>query len=208
MNGSLSTVGLNENILTGGLVKALNPVWDSNVGYFPVSSGSVNGDAGYYAGWMGGTVVNNWIMGGSLLSFTNASPAMSGNHLSKATVSGSGKHQTTSCPAGSTCGIPPLTILVRPDQYEPGRALATVINLASNPLNSVNVPVAALGYANGEWVTVATAEDYFGVHRSFRVVNGSIALPLTGWTIAAPIGWTTPRSTLPAFGAFILRRTF
>ena len=208
MNGSLSTVGLNENILTGGLQVAVNPIWDSNIAYFPISSASTNGDAGYVAGWSGGSIVNNWFMGGYPLSLANANPAMSGNRLSKGVTTGSGKKAKTTCLNGATCGIPALTAIVRPDTYEPGRGIVTVVNLSSPTASSVSVPVASLGYANGESVMVASAEDYFGAHRSFVVTNGAITLSLTGWTVAQPIGWSKPASTLPQFGAFIFRRGF
>ena len=90
----------------------------------------------------------------------------------------------------------------------PGQADVAVLNLAKQAVKSVTVPVAALGYANGSWVTVATAEDYYEARRTFQVSGGAITLPLTGWTVAAPIGWRAPTSTLPVFGIFILRKSF
>jgi len=71
---------------------------------------------------------------------------------------------------------------------------------------SVSVPVTALGYSNGESVAVVSAEDPLGPVRVFVVVKGAITLPLTGWTVAPPIGWPAPATTLPSFGAFVLSR--
>jgi hypothetical protein len=187
MSGSIAVPGLNTNFLTGGLVPALNPVWDGNVGYYPLGSTGLNADAGYSAGWKGGSITNNWFVGGTPLELTNAKPKMRGNLL----VS---KPKPT----------PPLTVVVRPDQYEAGRGVVTVINIG-NKL-SVSVPVGALGYSNGELVAVVSAEDPIGPVRVFPVVKGAITLPLTGWIVAPPIGWPAPATTLPSFGAFVLSR--
>jgi hypothetical protein len=187
MSGSIADGRLNTNFLTGGLVTALNPVWDGNVGYYPLGSTGLNGDAGYSAGWTGGSITNNRFVGGTPLELTNAKPKMRGNDL-----------------VSKQKQAPSLTVVVRSDQYEPGRAVATVINIGNKP--SASVPVAALGYANGEPVAVVSAEDPFGPVRVFTVVKGAITLPLTGWTVASPIGWPAPATTLPSFGAFVLSR--
>ena len=218
-NSSLGTGG-NGNILTGGLVVAQNPVWDSNVAYYPLTNTTPSADLGYYVGTNHANVTRNYFLGGqALYEVGSVNALISGNWIqtwsggSKPLFRGGfqpekkgGGGGGSTCLTGNTCGTPPLTVLVRPDLYEAGRAIITVINLGK--LGSVTVPVAALGYGSGEWVTVASAEDYFGAHRTFQVINGAITLPMSGWTVAQPVGWSKPSSTLPAFGAFILRRTF
>lgn len=203
MNGSLATVGLNENIIVDGYVVAHNDVLDSNVAYYPAGGRPTNVDLGYYSGVASASITSNYFVGGAYSLNLRGSATVTSNSITTPVLD----FNTKSYPA-NTYSAPSLAVVVRPDLYEAGRANVAIFNTAKSPVKSVTVPVAALGYANGAWVTVATAEDYYGVHRSFQVSGGAITLPLTGWTVATPIGWKAPASTLPAFGIFILRKSF
>ncbi|SPF42711.1 exported hypothetical protein [Candidatus Sulfopaludibacter sp. SbA4] len=203
MNGCISTVGCNENIIVDGYVVAHNDVLDSNVAYYPAGGRPTNVDLGFYSGVASAKITSNYIVGGAYSFNLRGSATVTSNYITTPVLD----FNTRSFPA-NTYSAPSLAVVVRPDLYEPGRANVAVLNLAKQAVKSVTVPVAALGYANGSWVMVATAEDYYGAHRSFQVSGGAITLPLTGWTVAAPIGWKAPASTLPAFGMFVLRRSF
>lgn len=208
MNGSLATQGLTMNLLIGGLQIANNPVMRENVGYFPANKTNSNAYLGYGgSGTTSAVVTGNWFLGGTPLVLAGSNPGaqITGNWLmgtmQQAPTRGKSK-PGGSCLPGNTCGTPPLTVLVRPDAYEAGRALVTVLALDGRT-SQVAVPLA--GYAEGQLAYVVSAEDPLGPRRAFPVSAGRITLPLTGWSVAAPVGWAKPASTLPRFGAFVVR---
>jgi hypothetical protein len=194
-NGSLATVscakGGNNNILLGGAPVAFGAAWDSNYSYYP-SNGCVNANLGYIGGTSGARLTNNWLIGSTPLQVVAATGL-----VQTGTVSYNWKGKK----------YPVSTCIVRPDLYEAGRALLVVINLSGSTA-ALSCDVSAIGYASGAQVQVASAEDYFGARRTFTVSAGKISLSVTGWTVAAPIGWAKPASMLPKFGVFISRASF
>jgi hypothetical protein len=98
-------------------------------------------------------------------------------------------------------------IFVRPNRFELGRANITIYNwtLAS----SVSVDVSKVLTVGSHFV-VRNAQDFFiapvlsGVYK-----GGSIAIPMTGLTVAPAYGIVTaqPKPTGPSFGAFVVLTT-
>src|SRR5665213_685390 len=93
---------------------------------------------------------------------------------------------------------------VHPNAYEPGRANVAIYNWDLK--NFVTVDLGTL-LKPGTAYEIRDAENFFGPVVSSGVYNGrSVSIPMTGLTVAAPIGRvpTAPKHTAPAFGAFIV----
>jgi hypothetical protein len=100
-------------------------------------------------------------------------------------------------------------VFVRPNAYEPGRAMIVVFNWGQ--LAEVDVDASAL-LASGTPYEVRRAQDWFGAPAATGTYDGSpIRIPITGAPPAQPIG--TPGAIDPAeqtgtdFDVFILRAT-
>ena len=101
---------------------------------------------------------------------------------------------------------PPTGIwtFVHPNAYEPGRANVVIYNWDLK--RSVTVNLGTL-LKSGAAYEIRDAENFFGPAVTTGVYNGSsITIPMTGLTVAAPIGQvpTAPKHTAPAFGAFVV----
>jgi hypothetical protein len=96
-----------------------------------------------------------------------------------------------------------VRVVLRPNQYEPGRANLTIYNW--NQAASVPVNVSSL-LAPGDAFELRNAQNFFGP----PVLTGTYAgvplnVPLGALPAAAPVGWATP-PTSPDFHSFILIR--
>lgn len=71
---------------------------------------------------------------------------------------------------------------------------------------SVSVNVSGLGLPNGQVVTLRNVADYVADAVVLTVSGGALAVPMTGHTIAVPLGAgaAVGSSTFPAFGAFVV----
>jgi Viral BACON domain len=95
-------------------------------------------------------------------------------------------------------------VFVRPNKYETGRANITIYNW--DQASTVSVDVSNV-LTVGAPYEVRNAQDYFNVPVLSGVyTGGSLAIPLSGLTVAQPTG-AVPRAataTGPQFGAFVL----
>jgi hypothetical protein len=97
-----------------------------------------------------------------------------------------------------------VNVIVRPNVYEPGRANIVIYNWSKQPTVSVD---ASSVLSVGQSYEVRDAQNFFGAPVSSGTYNGgSISLPMTGLTVAAPVGNVpvVPEHTAPEFGTFIL----
>jgi hypothetical protein len=93
-------------------------------------------------------------------------------------------------------------VYVRPNAYEPGRLNITVYNWERQA--TVDVDVSGL-LAVGASYEVRNAQDFFAPPVLSGVYGGgTLALPMTGLSVAAPIGGTAPPATGPEFNAFVV----
>lgn len=96
-------------------------------------------------------------------------------------------------------------VFVIPNEYEIGRAHIAIYNWALNP--SVNVDLSNV-LAVGDTYAIYAVEDYLGAPVKTGTYNGTpVAIPMTGTTVASPIGlgWTPP-TVRPQFGVFVVRK--
>jgi hypothetical protein len=96
-------------------------------------------------------------------------------------------------------------VVVRPNQYEAGRANITIYNW---PLaNSVAVDLSGVLQVGNQYV-IRNAQDYYGPTITGTYNGGSVSIPMTGWSVAQPPGWPGKNnSTFPEFGVFVVRKT-
>jgi hypothetical protein len=96
-------------------------------------------------------------------------------------------------------------VLVRANEYEKGRAEITVFNW--DKAGTVDADVSSVLKA-GDAYELRDAQNYFGKPAAAGTyAGGSISIPMTGLSVAAPIdlkGYETPPHTAPEFGAFVL----
>ncbi|PYV89611.1 MAG: hypothetical protein DMG05_13155, partial [Acidobacteria bacterium] len=202
-NGVLSRVtSYARNILYGGTGIAHNPTITGNYTYFPGTDGENN--LGYSAGSTNATVDNNYFAGGTALKIVNSSNILSiagntfyGSIAGFTSADYLNNIYTTIRPTG-------VKMFVRPNQYEPGRANITIYNWNRN--STASVDVSATGLEVGDTYEIRNVQDYFHDVISGVYAGGSLGIPMTGHTIATPVGWTAPPSTFPEFGAFVLRK--
>jgi hypothetical protein len=93
---------------------------------------------------------------------------------------------------------------VRPNKYEEGRANIVIYNWDLKP--SVTVDVSGV-LTVGQAYEVRDVLNFYGTPVASGVYGGSaISIPMTGLTIAPPVGNVpyTPKHTAPEFGTFVL----
>lgn len=97
-----------------------------------------------------------------------------------------------------------VKVFVRSNEYDPSRANVTVYNWDKQ--KTVNVDVSALGIRKGDRYELRNIQNYY-VEKLTGIYNGAgIQVPMTGWSVARPIGMENPvvPTTFPEFGVFQL----
>lgn len=142
---------------------------------------------------------NNYQAGSDTDSFTYDGDQLSWNQW----------RSTTTYDSGSQFSTAPLTdpsVFVRPNQYEKKRGNIIIFNWSD--LNEINADISSLGLASGDLYTLHNAQNYYAetIQGTYNDSNPTITIPMTGWSVAKPIGWSVPLnpSTFPKFGVFVL----
>jgi hypothetical protein len=104
----------------------------------------------------------------------------------------------------NTVGLPTgQQVFVRPNEYEPGRANITVFNWSH--ASTVSVDVSSVLPVGSLYEVRNTQNWNAGPILQGTYNGGSLVLPMTGLTVARPVGYTwTPQSTAPAYNTFVL----
>ena len=198
-NGGLSSHGWTTDILLGGLVNANVPKLTANMAYTQTHAGSNN--LGYSAGCASPTVTGNIFSTGTafkIVSCTNIT--MTGNTF-YGSLSGFTQSQF---PSNTYYSSRPtgLWTYVRPNAYEAGRANITIYNWDLQ--STVSVDLSAVLTA-GQGFEVRNAADFYGAPVLQGTYDGSaVVLPMTGLSVATPVGVAAPPPTGPEFNAFIV----
>ena len=202
-NGLVSQDGLSNNILLGGGRVAQNPVLLNNFTYFPATGSGGANKLGYSAGCRNATVSNNYFARKTVLQVRNCGDASITNNLMYGSF-GTLPSQFPNNLYYSTGGTPPVNaVFVRPNAYEPGRAHIIVYNWELR--NTVEVDVSGI-LSPGTPFEVRNVQNYFSAPVITGIYNGGpLQLPMTGLTVANPIGVNTPpRNTQPDFNVFVV----
>ena len=192
-----------SNLLLGGESGnvAQNPILKNNYLYRS-SGGSADFDLGYSGGCTNATVTNNYISNSTILA--SCAPTSMTSDTFYGSIDGFTQSQYpsntyySSRPSGTQ-------IFIRPNAYEAGRANITIYNW--DLLGSVSIDLSGV-LADGDSYEIRNAHDFFGAPVLTGTYTGaSVSIPMTGLSVAAPVGWAAPPSTGPEFGAFVVTAT-
>ncbi|HET9795121.1 MAG TPA: PKD domain-containing protein [Thermoanaerobaculia bacterium] len=202
-NGSIVDSPAN-NIIIGGGVVAQNPIVANNSLYYTAWGNGINLNMGYYPYGIGASnpqMTGNYSGNGEYdLNSANTNTTLTGNAIYSSLVNWT----SSQYPSNTFYSSDPanLKVVVRPNKYEAGRANITVYNWGL----AATVPVDVSGVLTvGQAFEVRNAQDWFGAPvLTGTYGGGSISLPMTGLSVAAPVGWTTPPASGPEFNVFVL----
>jgi len=98
-------------------------------------------------------------------------------------------------------------VFVRPNEYDSSRAHIVVYNWPRQ--DTVDVDLSAMNLQPGDAYELRNAQNYLTEGLKATYSGHSIRVPMTGWTIATPVGLDKPLapSTFPEFGVFVLTVT-
>ncbi|MCG3148782.1 MAG: hypothetical protein PCFJNLEI_02229 [Verrucomicrobiae bacterium] len=209
-NGSVFTndVTVGRNVLVGSGVVTRNNTFSQNYIWRSIGDRAAGQAADHFPGYTGGTigwtVKSNIVVGTSQFKLASDT-AFTGNRYygtnQWATGSASSFPGNTYALSRPTTG---LDVIIRPNAYEANRSHMIIYNWAG--ASSITVNVSSVS-APGDILTLRNAQNYHGDILTLTNVNGSIIIPLTGRTVAAPIDTVNspkPASTFPYFGVFIV----
>jgi len=192
-----------RNVLVGGGSVAQSPRFTDNALYYPGTAGQ-NLNVGYEPYGVGAAsplITGNYVVNGdNAFSPLNTNVTMTGNTFD------SSVSQTirTQYPLNNYSTSPPATpqVFVRANQYEAGRGDVTVFNWG----NAATLSVSLSGVLSiGSSYEIRNAQNFFAAPvRSGVYGGGSVSLPMTGLSPAAPYGYSAPPATGPQFNAFVV----
>lgn len=202
MNGQLSSVtGLRYNLLIGGGMPARNATVEKNFTFFPEGDGGAN-NFGYTSGCEGLTAISNYFVGGTALRVANCS----GLSLKMNTFLGKLEGISPGDHSDNSFLEEPLArpvAMVQTAGWSDRRALAIIYNWPAE--SSVQVKIDDAKFRLGERLAVRSVEDLGAEPRILVREQGEpLELPLTGWSVATPVGLKAPASALPTFGVFVI----
>ena len=200
-DGLIATPDGGRNLLIGGDSTAQNLTISNNLFYYKSTVGPDSAfQLGYGAGCSNTNVTNNYVSNNTFFDGGCLPVTMSGNTFYGAT-SGFAETQypdnvyDSAQPSG-------MKVFVRPSAYEPGRANITVYNWPHQ--STVGVDLNGAAYMGGAY-EIRNAQDFYGAPVASGIFDGSlVTLPLSGLTVASPVGWAAPSVTGPEFNVFVL----
>jgi hypothetical protein len=201
-NGDLGRDGPQRNFLVGGGRVAQNPQLINNFFYYPqaLSPGSAF-QLGYTAGCANAILDGNFISNDS--KFVQCTPQTMAGNTFCGTVGGlalSAYPNNAQCPSRPEA----TNVFVRPNRFDPNRAMVVVFNFAGEA--SVAADLSSV-LSVGDGYEIRNARDVYGPAVLSGVHDGTpVALPMTGLSNAAPVGWQTPAPN-PEFNVFLVLRT-
>jgi len=101
---------------------------------------------------------------------------------------------------------PPQQVFVRRNQYDHDLAHVIIYNWAT--ANYADVDLSELDLQPADRLVIHNAQNYWAEQFSISYAGTPVRFPLTGWTVAAPIGMAEPvaPSTFPTFAVFVVER--
>jgi hypothetical protein len=200
--GNLSANG-GRNLLLGGEIVANNPIVSGNFIYrSPGPSPISDSDLGYGAGCSNATITGNYVSNNAY--FVNCLPVTMTGNIAYGSIAGVSLAQY---PNNTYYPSPPsgVEVFIRPNAYEAGRANITIYNWDLVP--TVSVDLSAI-LPVGSIYEIRNAQDFFAPPVLSGTYDGNpVSIPMTGLSVATPVGWTAPPPTGPEFNAFVLITT-
>jgi len=172
--------------------------------YYPGSAGqNLNVGYEYGVGVNNAVITGNYVVNSENAYFSplNTNVTMTGNSFY--TPVDSSTQTLFSSNIYSSSRPTTAQIFIRPNQYEPGRANITVVNWGNAA--SVSVDLSSVLYP-GAVYEIRNAQNYFAGPVLTGIFSGPpIALPMTGLSLATPVGFDLPPSDTTEFQVFVLR---
>jgi hypothetical protein len=207
-NGAVRQPSPNLNQMVFGGVDGNNETFKTNVTYnSPSYNAGENVNFGYSASLTNAVIENNYFIGGDLSVVLSGTTPLSfaQNRVYGPTYPSivpslySNNTYYSSRPTGTW-------VLVRPNQYEPGRANVTVYNWGS--ASQVGVDVSSV-LASGDTFEIRDAQNFYGSPvASGTYAGGGVTVPMASLSAAQVLGRSTQPTHTPAeFGAFVLLKT-
>lgn len=193
-----------QNLLIGAYQGASqNPRIIGNYVYDTQSSA-----ADVYLGYTGGTdnavITDNYFVPSVQFASVNNNMTLSGNTFVSNTI----VLDRTKYPNNTYLTSKPTAnkIVVKPNQYESGRANIVIYNWQK--LSTVTVDVSGIGLNSGDQYELHNVQNFYGDVITGTYNGTPISIPVTGRTVAKPVGqnFTTPASTFPEFGTFVIMK--
>ncbi len=200
LNGALSErSGFSRNLLIGGQHTAAGLNLTGNSTYYPLSGGGAN-MIGYGVGCNRLVLTDNYFAGPDALTINKCTDIEIKGNAFVGTSTGFPQfeyreNEYRPKPSGTA-------VELRPDRWEEGRAYLAVYNWDGKV--RLLVDLARLGWKAGQRYKLRNVQNYFEEAQQGTYDGESIEVPMTGWTVAQPVGKPAPRSTFPEFGAFVL----
>src|SRR5439155_1329092 len=199
------------DILVGGAFPASGITVNENYTYRTDNANTMTADIGSYVVANQDVVcTNNYFVGGFWRMGAWSRATVAGNTLYNFTSFDNWLGQAGLVDPGTYAGRAPagVKIVVRANQYEPGRANIIIYNWAQD--STVSVDVSGV-LTPGDQYVVQNAQDFYGSPiASGTYSGGTLQLPVVSVAAPSPIGVTTTRPapvTGPTFNVFALMTT-
>jgi len=147
-------------------------------------------------------------LGGGLLAFSDSQSGISGNASGSGWVQWTGYDKTSSYIEGS---LPTENVVVvRPNQYEAGRANIAIYNWQNQA--TVSVDLSSAGFVDGDPFEVRDVQNYFGepvATGTYATNNPIVQIPMgdSNSAVTPPVGAPfAPAHTDREFGAFVVKK--
>ncbi len=199
LNGLLSSGTAQRNVLIGGGSNVHNPTVKTNNLYYQPGGPNSAFKLGYGGGCTNAVVMDNYQAGNT--EFEGCLPVTMTGNTFYGNISGftQGQYPANTYYSSRPTGV---RVQIRPNLYEAGRANITVYNWDLLP--TVNVDLTGI-LGTGTAFEVRNAADFFGAPvLSGTYAGGSITLPMTGLSVASPIGFVAPNPTGPELNVFVV----
>jgi hypothetical protein len=201
-NGRIANVGTGRNLLLGGLRVARNPVIRDNLLYYPPGGPVSSFDLGYSAGCENPTITGNYVADNTYL--IQCSDGSFSENVFYGRLFG---FSPAAHPTNQYLSERPSQnrVFIRPNEDEAGRATVVVYNWEGSAAVAVDLREIL---SVGDGYAVRHVQDYFGAPvRQGRYDGTPVDLPLTGLSVAPPVGWPAPAPTAPTFAVFVVETT-
>lgn len=102
--------------------------------------------------------------------------------------------------------LPPNSVHVRANKYEPGRGHVVIYNWSK--VNNMSVDLSSIGLSAGDEFEIMDVQNLFGDAVYSGTYNGGkVTLSLANRNVTVPVGMVdAPAHTLPEFGVFLVRK--
>lgn len=200
-----------RNLLMGGGHSARNDRLVNNLLYRSADMAALSSSdlmLGFATGMQDSVVSGNYVVGPTYLSGSFSNVDISDNTFyGKMTSEAPVRDVKATYPDNTYLTSRPsgAQIFVNPNEYEAGRANVTIYNWELR--DTVNVDLAGIGLNVGDRYELRNSQDFYNDVIVGTYTGAPITVPMTGHTMAQPVGLNAPDTTFPEFGSFVVTKS-